>query len=171
MTTTNTRPAVYVGTYAKYNEGNLAGKWISLDYYSNGDDFYKDCLELHKDEQDPELMFQDFEGFPREYYGESQLDPSVWEWVQLHEDQQEIVCAYLENENPGAEPIEALNAHAGTYDSPEDWAEEFLNDTGALNQIPEDLRMYFDYEAYARDAGVNMVSFCRHNGKTIVFHR
>lgn len=35
------------------------------------------------------------------------------------------------------------------------YAEDFLNDTGALESIPEDLRRYFDFNAYARDMEAN----------------
>jgi antirestriction protein len=33
----------------------------------------------------------------------------------------------------------------------EEWAEEYLEDTGAFTDVPETLRRYFDFEAYARD--------------------
>ncbi len=50
---------VYVGTYAKYNDGNLFGKWFDLEDYTDLDEFYEACADLHADEEDPELMFQD----------------------------------------------------------------------------------------------------------------
>ena len=86
-----TRPAVYVGTYGKYNDGSIQGKWMYLDDYVSYDDFIKDALELHKDEEDPELMFQDFEGFPKRYHGESSLDKDLWDWIALDEDDRELL--------------------------------------------------------------------------------
>jgi antirestriction protein len=62
-------PKVYVGTYAKYNNGDLTGEWVDLTNFSNKEDFLEYCAELHSDESDPEFMFQDYENFPREYYG------------------------------------------------------------------------------------------------------
>lgn len=44
------------------------------------------------------------------------------------------------------------DAYAGTFDSVEDWAEEFLEGTGALWEVPESLRPYIDFAAWARDA-------------------
>ncbi|HCI8531359.1 TPA: antirestriction protein ArdA, partial [Klebsiella pneumoniae] len=32
-----------------------------------------------------------------------------------------------------------------------DFAYGFVEDHGLLNEVPESLRVYFDYEAYARD--------------------
>lgn len=37
----------------------------------------------------------------------------------------------------------------------EDYAYEFIEDTGALNEMPESLRGYFDYEGLARDMEIN----------------
>lgn len=55
---------VYVGTYAKYNNGNLDGAWISLNSCDSYDDFLKKCAAIHKDEEDPEFMIQDSEYMP-----------------------------------------------------------------------------------------------------------
>lgn len=41
--------------------------------------------------------------------------------------------------------------YAGTFASVQEWAEQFLDETGEINEIPERLRYYFDYEAFARD--------------------
>lgn len=39
----------------------------------------------------------------------------------------------------------------GCYDSEAGYAEQYLDDTGSLDQIPENLRYYFDTERFARD--------------------
>ena len=39
---------VYVGTYGKYNNGSLFGAWLDLSDYSDKEDFYEACRELHK---------------------------------------------------------------------------------------------------------------------------
>ena len=62
---------VYVGTYNKYNNGSLFGKWLDLSDYSDKDEFLEVCRELHKDDQDPEFMFQDYENIPEAFISES----------------------------------------------------------------------------------------------------
>ena len=69
---------VYVGTYAKYNAGSLAGKWLTLADYKDKAEFIAACKALHKDEADPELMFQDWEGVPSWMISESSIDSEVW---------------------------------------------------------------------------------------------
>ena len=55
---------VYVGTYAKYNNGSIKGGWLDLANYATYQDFLKACKQLHKDEREPEYMIQDCENFP-----------------------------------------------------------------------------------------------------------
>lgn len=69
---------VYVGTYAKYNAGSLEGKWLNLADYANKAEFIAACLALHKDEADPELMFQGWEGIPSWMISEGHIDAEVW---------------------------------------------------------------------------------------------
>lgn len=58
-------PSVYVGIYSKYNDGSLCGLWIDLSRFNSYDDFIDFCKAIHADEEDPELMARDYEGFPR----------------------------------------------------------------------------------------------------------
>lgn len=62
---------VYVGTYAKYNNGSLSGAWLDLSDYSDKKEFYEACRELHKDEEDAEYMFQDYENIPEALISEN----------------------------------------------------------------------------------------------------
>ncbi|ECF6834911.1 hypothetical protein JJ33_24715 [Salmonella enterica subsp. enterica] len=43
------------------------------------------------------------------------------------------------------------DAYRGEAESEEAWAQEMVEDNGLLNEVPEPLRSYFDFEAYARD--------------------
>ena len=58
---------------------------------------------------------------------------------------------YWENEEPEEFWDKFTDALAGNWDSETDFAEEFLESTGELEEIPEHLRYYFDYAAFARD--------------------
>lgn len=39
---------IYIGTYKKYNNGSIAGKWFYFEDYHNADDFWADVKETHK---------------------------------------------------------------------------------------------------------------------------
>jgi len=145
MNTTTNTPRVYVGTYAKYNDGSIEGEWIDLEGH-DAESFHNACLELHKDEADPELMFQDFEGFPREYYGESGLDPKLWDWLQLSEEDQKLLSVYCAVIGDDADIDKAREAFSGTANSPADFCEQLADDTSS---IPKDFPSWIiiDWEA------------------------
>lgn len=42
-------------------------------------------------------------------------------------------------------------SYVGQYDSEREFAEEWADDTGVLESVPDYLRRYFDYDAFARD--------------------
>ena len=106
---------IYVGTYGKYNDGSIAGAWVSLDEHDTEAAFYAAAKALHKNEHDPELMFQDFEGFPQDFYGESYLDARLWEWLELDDDDRETVSGWLEVSG-GTELIpEILESYRGCW--------------------------------------------------------
>ena len=69
---------VYVGTYAKYNNGSLSGAWLDLSDYSDKEEFYEACRELHKDEEDAEYMFQDYENIPEALISESWISENFF---------------------------------------------------------------------------------------------
>jgi antirestriction protein len=163
-------PSIYVGTYAKYNNGSIAGKWLVLSDFDSRDEFYEACKELHKDEADPEYMFQDYQGFPKAFYSESSVQEELWDWLALDEDDQKLLEVYKDNVNQEGGIEEARDAFAGQYNSKAAWAEEHLEDTGELETVPESLKNYIDYEAYARDAEYSGTTFIRVDGDLWVFY-
>ena len=76
--TTLSAASVYVGTYAKYNNGSLSGAWLDLSEYSDKEEFYEACRELHGDEEDAEFMFQDWENVPEGLIGESWISENFF---------------------------------------------------------------------------------------------
>ena len=67
------KPAVYVGTYHKYNCGSLYGMWVDITTFDEYEEFCDFCRRLHRDENDPEFMVQDFEYYPESWYHEGGL--------------------------------------------------------------------------------------------------
>lgn len=160
---------IYVGTYAKYNDGNLFGAWLDLQDYSDKDEFIAACLMLHRDEDDPELMFQDWEDMPRWMASESFVDEAVWEWLELNEYDKELLNVYSDHINSTGDIEQARESFYGKFDKETDWAAEYWEETGLLQSIPKDLQGYIDYESYVIDCKCGDWSFIRHNGDVWVF--
>ncbi|MDD7397881.1 MAG: antirestriction protein ArdA [Firmicutes bacterium] len=154
---------IYVGTYAKYNDGNLAGAWIDPTEYDCKEDFIDACKALHKDESDPELMFQDWAG---DFFGlisESFIDAKFWELIESPElEDDERREAFAEFINYGFIDLQKTTAedaldsffgkYIGKFDSEEDFAEEIAREQFYEEfEKNEKLEWYFDFSKYARD--------------------
>jgi antirestriction protein len=160
------KAAIYVGTYHKYNCGSLFGKWMNLADYDSKEDFYKACKELHKDETDPEFMFQDREYIPENFVSESWVSPIVWDLIALDDNDADIVEHYcraksisIDDDTDIDELVSEANEHyIGQFEDEEELGrrefEEFI-----LPSIPEGIRAtienYFDCEAYGHSLMVD----------------
>ena len=147
-------PALYCGTYGKYNSGNLSGIWVDISTFDDYEDFENFCLAIHADESDPELMYQDFENMPDSLYHESMGEEgfnNIAEYCELCDEYSvEAVDDFLEWDS--TEDLDNMHdAYVGVYDSREDFAREIVSDCYDIENIMGNLAYYFDYEAFARD--------------------
>lgn len=152
-------PALYVGTYAKYNAGDLAGAWISLQTCEDEKTFFNVCRALHADEQYPELMFQDFRGFPKELYSECGGVEDLYTYIEALKscENPEALDAFL-----SINDIDTLcnfdESYEGEFYTPVDFAYHIVDVNNILENAGE-LANYFDYEAYARDLFITSYDF------------
>ena len=158
-------PALYCGTYGKYNSGNLSGMWVDLSTFDDYEEFINFCYAIHADESDPELMYQDFENMPDSLYHESMVEKefnNIAKYCELCDEYSvEAVYDFLEFYSP--EDLDMMHdSYAGVYDSEEDFARSIVNDCYDLEKMMGDLSYYFNYEAFARDLFVNDYHFGSH---------
>lgn len=154
---------VYVGTYAKYNNGSIAGEWLNLTDYNNYDEFINACKELHDDEEDPEFMFQDYEfshEFLKNLIGESFISPDIFEVIKSLEGKDlDLIEAYINA--TGSRITDAIdNAednYLGEFKDDYDLGYHFYEN--GLIDIPENLINYFDFEKYGRDCGYDLANY------------
>lgn len=117
------------------------------------------CRELHNDEEDPELMFQDWEYIPSALIGESWLANNIFEIIEavsnLSETQQEAFGVWLNytSRDIASEDIDDLissfeDEYQGEYKDEEDFAYDIVEQ---CYELPEFAKTYFDYEKFARD--------------------
>lgn len=122
---------VYVGTYAKYKNGSIAGEWLTLSDYSDKEEFLQACKELHEDEEDAEFMFQDIDG---EHFGmiaESYIDEELFELINsLDESDAEVYAAFRKHFDGDWNACQ--DAYSGKYESDEDFAQDMAKQCGML---------------------------------------
>lgn len=160
MTDYEDNPKLYCGTYAKYNDGSIAGEWMDMTKYDTAEDFFKACAEIHQDEDDPEFMFQDYECFPRELYSESMstadIEP-ILEYAKLTPEQRELVTDFCDatGESFSTYTIEQIEDSLDFEEDPRDFSsiEEQYGYYCADNflTIPDEVETYFDYKSYGED--------------------
>ena len=159
MNTILNKVSVYVGTYKKYNEGNIFGEWLTLGDYDNYEEFIQACRELHEDEEYPELMFQDWE-CPEELRGfisEMSIDENLFLLNDVEEDEEHVI-AYLEyaGEITEKRTEEARDNYIGQFADYYELGEYFADELDLL-QMTDSVRNYFDFEAYGRDVSFDLI--------------
>lgn len=159
MNTILNKVMVYVGTYKKYNEGNIFGEWLTLGDYDNYEEFIQACRELHEDEEYPELMFQDWE-CPEELRGfisEMSIDENLFLLNDVEEDEEHVI-AYLEYAGEITEKRieEARDNYIGQFADYYELGEYFAEELDLL-QLSDKVRNYFDFEAYGKDISYDLI--------------
>ncbi len=144
---------MYVGTYGKYNDGLLCGLWIDLSSFDDYDEFINFCMAIHADEEDPELMAQDYECFPRCWYNEGYRTEEDFNHIKellemCDKHSQEAVDGFLEL-NHDLDDFD--EAYCGEWDSEEDFAHHIIEECYDLDRIMGNLSRFFDYEAFGRE--------------------
>ena len=150
-------PMIYVGTYEKYNSGSIAGKWLNLNDYENINDFYNACKKLHKDESDPELMFQDWEYIPDSMIWEGGLNEEFYNFLDEVNNSHIDYEVFLSAIDNGINWDSVEQSYMGPYDNHEDFTIEMLGEP----EITHFAHYHIDWKSCARDY---MMDFSEING-------
>lgn len=141
---------VYIANLGKYNEGELVGAWFTFPI-----DFEEVKEKIGLNDEYEEYAIHDYE-LPftvYEYTSIGELN-RLWEMVsELPEELQSELSALLTHFSS----IEELSEHQediiihSDCDDMEDVARYYIEETGALGEVPASLQNYIDYESYGRD--------------------
>ena len=153
---TSCAPRIYVACLASYNAGILHGRWIDCD--QNVEDIRGEIAEMLAASREPvaeEWAIHDHEGFGGLRLDEHENIDHVAEVARLIGEHREIIahviehCGGLDHLDEAKRLME--EEYQGEWNSLAEWAEDFLDDTGQLESVPENLRYYFDFAKYAHD--------------------
>ena len=171
--TTNTNNSdtfrIYVASLSDYNAGILHGTWIDFDQLADLGDLRASIAAMLATSPTAKATGQPAEEWAiHAYEGWCGLSLSEYENLDTLWDNYETLSSLLEEgyspdairdyaewsgddrfDDPFKEAFE--EAYVGQYDSEREFAEELADDTGGLKSVPDNLRWYFDYDAFARD--------------------
>ena len=143
-------PQIYVACLSAYNNGYLHGEWI--DANQDVDQIKEEIQAMLNASPMPdaeEYAIHDYNDMPN--LGEwPDLDEVVKAAELVEQYSLEAVNAYL-SYTGGSDLDDFESSYQGEYSSPEDFAYQLVEDLGLLQGVPDTLKYYFDYEAYARD--------------------
>lgn len=152
---------IYIADLNAYNNGYLKGEWVSLpldaevlcmvmDKYSN---FGQTDIAIH----DYECEFMSIS----EYDRITNLNTIAEEMDSLSDTELKVFKAYLEYHGSNYIDDALQVVRSGDYmiyhncQDMEDVAVQYIEETGMLEDVPDHLQSYFDYESYGRDMEIN----------------
>lgn len=145
-------PKIYVACLASYNAGHLHGRWIEADQSEDEINAEIQAMLAESPVAGEDYAIHDYEGFGSIVIEEH---TSITDVVAIASALERFGGAFEVADNHCDSIDEALQAcgelYSGQWSDLEGWAENFLEDTGSLSGIPDNLRHYFDFERYARD--------------------
>ena len=151
---------IFISNLKEYNNGKIIGEWVSLPCEG-----LEEVLNKISNNGNDELFISDYETDISnlkisEYDDILHLNEIAEEIDNLSDDELIAFQAYLEQyANNMEQALEEVRQ--GNYriyyncDNMEDVAYQAVNESGLLDGVPEQVKMYFDYEAYGRDMDIN----------------
>ena len=161
---------IYLTNLGKYNEGELLGEWVELPV--SQDELKEVFKRIGINEQYEEYFITDYEcDFYEvgEYENLDTLNEIAEKLNELEEEESTVAkalmseCGYTLDE-----AIEKVNN--GDYriysdcNDMTDVAYEVVEECGYLDNVPENVARYFDYEAFGRDLGIEGTFIFLDNG-------
>lgn len=158
MTKVKTILSVWIGNLGDYNAGILRGQWFDLDDYDL-DELTAAVEELANDGQNDYFIADSMSDYGVEVSEYENLESLYAKYMtvqdiieQYGDNAADIIAAYTNTISDDLEHIYSYEfyIYSNCY-TMADVAFEYLDQTGELDEMPEHLRNYFDYESYGRD--------------------
>ncbi|MEQ9324219.1 MAG: antirestriction protein ArdA [Polyangiaceae bacterium] len=148
---------IYVACLAAYNAGRLHGAWIDVDP-DDPDALHQAIaamLAASPIAGAEEWAIHDYEMGGLKVHEHEELS-DVLAMARLLDEHGELVGMLARSYSDQLSDIARMAPHyLGAFDRLADWAEQWLEDTGSLDEVPERWRPYLDFDAWARDAELN----------------
>lgn len=151
---------IYLTNLGKYNEGELIGEWVELPV--SQEELQKVFERIGINEEYEEYFITDYEcDFYEvgEYENLDTLNEIAERIEELDEEEGKVVKALMSE--LGYTLDEAIDkVNNGDYriysdcDNMTDIAYQVVEECGYLNNVPDNVARYFDYESFGRDLGI-----------------
>lgn len=145
----NTEPKIYVACLAAYNNGQLHGRWITVEDPPQVGEEIAAMLAASPQPNAEEWAIHDHEGLGQ-HVGEYTSIIHVCELADFVRSNPAWAVDLLDHCSGDVNyALQLAESYAGSGDNFEAWVEEFYRETNP--PIPESLEYYVDWQAMARD--------------------
>ncbi|MEO1670168.1 MAG: antirestriction protein ArdA [Cyanobacteria bacterium J06631_2] len=163
--------SVFIQSLADYNAGRIVGEWVDVEGMDEGElqDAINKVLAQSEEEVAEEWEFADYDGFyGLGLDGFSSIKRVIMsaKAIQEHGEPYTLYANHVGLEYATTQGFE--DAYYGAWDSFKEFAEH-LFDECYLSQVPESVRFYIDYDAFARDLELDYFHERGSDGQTHVF--
>lgn len=144
---------IYIADLAAYNDGELKGEWVTLPM---DEEELTEIVHKYSGNGQHDYAIHDFEA----PFKISEVD-SPWKLNKLAEElesvneKDDVIEAIMENWVNPEDAIQVLTS--GDYrvyrncNTMEDVAYEYIEETGLLRYVPDEIKRFFDYAAYGKE--------------------
>ena len=171
MTATET-PRIYVASLSDYNAGRLVGAWIDLDAYTDVDTLHEAIAAMLAKSPEPiaeEWAIHDYEGFGDIHLDEYESLETVANLANAITEHGDAFAAWATDDYRRENPDKFQDQYLGQYKDRETYAQEDATLCDMLDQLPNNLGSYFNWEAYARDLFMDLDDAPAPDGGIYVF--
>ena len=152
---------IFITNLGKYNEGNLIGEWVTLPTTERELEAVYERIGINEEYE--EMFITDYETDIEglevgEYDNIDELNELAEELENLDEAEQKAIQAMLLDGYEFEDALEKVtdgdfNIYHNCKDMT-DIAYEVVEECGYLENVPENVTRYFDYEAFGRDLDI-----------------
>ena len=153
---------VHYWELSNYNDGKLIGKWFDVDGITAEDHKqditdWLDSLPANNGYKCEEWILGDVDDIPREFVGVWDIDDAFFDLMAIADNSQLELRVFIAGLELGI-PIDKIEEnYIGEFDSVENLAIDFVENTGMLDDVDNNIAMYFDYEKFGRDLAMDYV--------------
>ena len=161
----------YVTNLGLYNEGYLVGEWVTFPIDEEEQEKLFERIKI--DETHEEYFITDYESDIDMKIGEyTSIDTlnEMAEMLETVDDYEEEIIKALISEGYSLEDAIGKKDDVIVFNNCStmaEVAEQYADETGLLDSIPENLRYYFDFEAFGRDMSYEGQFIFTDNGNCI----
>lgn len=145
--------SIFIQSIADYNAGRIIGKWVDVTDMTQDDlwEAINEVLAMSKEPNAEEYEIADYDGF---YHLRPYAD-RVLEVAKALNEHGEAYALYTHHVGEMSATQERFDdAYCGQWSSFLDYATALFDEL-YLDTIPDSIRFYIDYEAFARDLEIN----------------